>query len=75
MCGKVSLCRKVFKDTLNESREMDRGGLVVGMVERNGKTDGGRGGRVKKDCESCGEWWWVVFSGVELQRVAESGGE
>lgn len=25
ICGKVSLCREVFKDTLNESRDPDRG--------------------------------------------------
>ena len=27
VCGRVSLCREVFRDTLNESRDPDRGGV------------------------------------------------
>ncbi|KAJ8307767.1 hypothetical protein KUTeg_014681 [Tegillarca granosa] len=28
ICGKVSICREVFKDTLNESRDPDRAYLI-----------------------------------------------
>lgn len=27
VCGRVSLCREVFRETLNESRDPDRGGV------------------------------------------------